>query len=241
MEPLKFRWQKMIASIHGPESPTTRHVLLTLSLFMDNDGGSCFPATRTIADNTGLSERSVCTHLELAANTGWIKKTERAGNGQAWKRHSYEAAIPEKALKEVQHVEKKGTERGSARQAKGTEPLSKGTEPDDKKALKEVQSNTHITLNEQSYNNADSFILKDGSFFHVDRDFKSILEDTYPTVEIITELKKLSAWCYANESKRKTRKGAKRFVNSWMANAAKDSSRPTNSRVTAPEGKYAGL
>lgn len=220
----------MIASEHGPESPTTRLVLLTLGVFMD-DSCRCFPSTRKLAVSTGLSERSVCTHLEIAANTGWIKKTGRAGNGQAWKRHSYEAAIPERALKEVQHVEKKGTEGGSARQAKGTEPLSKGTEPDDKKVLKEIQSNRPYNRPKNN-NTVRAFLLKDGSTYHIDDEFYRLLEDAYPDIDLDSEIKKFSAWCYSNPAKRKTANGARRAVNSWMNNA-----KPAHTANTPPELK----
>lgn len=134
----------MVASDVGPEFATTRHVLLTLGTFMSESGGSCFPSTRKIAVSTALSERSVCTHLKIAEQAGWIKIFENTGQGQAHKRNSYQASIPKKALKEVQHVEAEGAERDSAAYQKGTEPLSKGTEPDDKKALKEVQSNISV-------------------------------------------------------------------------------------------------
>ena len=94
---------------------------------------------------TGLSERCVCEHLAKAADAGWISKIEKAGNGQAWKRHSYEASIPEKVLTESKHVKEKGTDGGSVPYQKGTDPHSKGTDSDDKKALTEGQSTIPYT------------------------------------------------------------------------------------------------
>ncbi len=131
----------MVASRHGPPSPTTRHLLLTLSIYMDADGGSCFPSTRALVESTGLSERSVCTHLELAAKDGWIEKVSREMKGQRWRHHQYDPLFPSKVLKEVQHLEAEGTEPD----AQGAEPLSEGTEPDDVKVLKEVQSTISVT------------------------------------------------------------------------------------------------
>jgi hypothetical protein len=214
----KFDWQRAITSDQGPASPTTRHVLLTLSIFMDQDGDNCFPSTRKISSATGLSERSVCTHLDLAASAGWIEKIERTKSGQGWKRHSYKASLPKNVLKEVQHVEDGGTETGSARYPIGTEPHSEGTEPDDNKALKEVQSTSTFTRS-CTINNERSFLLKDNSIFQIDDKFYHMLKTTYPFVDVDHEIKKIIAWCFSNESKRKTRNGAKRFVNSWMANA----------------------
>lgn len=99
--------------------------------------GHCFPSTKLTAERTRLTERSVCTHLDKAVVGGWISRGRRQGaSGQGWKRNEYRATTP-KALKEVQHLAHKGTEGGSARSAKGTEPY-------DGKALKEVQSNQSV-------------------------------------------------------------------------------------------------
>jgi hypothetical protein len=125
-----FNWRKATISKCGPK-PTTRLLLLTLSVHMDGNGGSCFPSTRKLAEETGLSERTVCTHLEIAEKEGWIKKMKQGLTGRSWKRHSYQAAIPPEALKQVQHPKQQGTE-----------PHAEGTEPNDNEALKQVQSST---------------------------------------------------------------------------------------------------
>lgn len=93
-----FTWRSVVASKHGPANPTTRHILLTLSLYMSEKGDSCFPATRTLADCTGLSHRAVIDHLKHAATDGWIGKKVRAvKEGKGWKRMEYFAIIPAKA------------------------------------------------------------------------------------------------------------------------------------------------
>lgn len=131
-EYFKFEWQKAIMSKYGPKS-VTRLVLMALSIFMDMKG-ICFPSTTSISEAAGLSERSVCTHLENSANAGWIEKTIAGFNGQGWKRHKYQAIIPEKVVNEVQYVNDKAL--------KDVQYVNdKGTEPHDIKALKEVQSN----------------------------------------------------------------------------------------------------
>lgn len=39
----------------------------------------------------------------------------------------------------------------------------------------------------------------------------------YPAVDILQELRKMKGWCDANPSKRKTKSGIRRFINSWLA------------------------
>lgn len=137
-----FSWRATILSSDLPA--TTRHLLLTLACYMDVHGEGCFPSTKRLARETGYSERTICTHLEIAQHRGWITVRKHGFGGQKWRRNEYVMSWP-KALNEVQHVEEKGTEAISAPSQEGTEPLSEGTEPDDIKALNEVQSNTPDT------------------------------------------------------------------------------------------------
>lgn len=147
-----FTWRSAVASKFGPESPTTRHVLLTLSIHMNEKGESCYPSTKLLADETGLSERSVCTHLELAEKSGWIMRKSRQRPGQQWRQHVYSPVIPigvegaiqkDELLNDVQQL--KGTERRSAASIKGTERGAEATERDDKKVLKDVQCSTSLS------------------------------------------------------------------------------------------------
>jgi DNA-binding transcriptional MocR family regulator len=91
---LLFRWRWLIASERGPSSPTTRHVLLTLSLHMAADGGRAFPSEQRLAQETGLSERAVSTHLRLASEKGWIVRRRRRQIGKDWAQYVYQAAVP---------------------------------------------------------------------------------------------------------------------------------------------------
>lgn len=44
-------------------------------------------------------------------------------------------------------------------------------------------------------------------------------QKTYPAVDVFSELAKMESWLDANPSKRKTKSGIKRFVNSWLSRA----------------------
>lgn len=119
-----WTWRNAILSTNL--QATTKHVLMVISTHMNDMGGGCYPSVKTISQLASLSERSVCTHIEIAAQAGWLAIEKHGFNGQGWARHEYKALWPE------------GTEFGSARQ--GTERRSEGTEPHDKKALNVVQS-----------------------------------------------------------------------------------------------------
>ena len=90
-----YDWRSAVASKFGPESPITRHVLLTLSLYMSPKGDSCFPSVRLLAEETALARTTVMKHLEIAFQVGWIVKIERPQrNGHGWRRMEYIANVP---------------------------------------------------------------------------------------------------------------------------------------------------
>jgi hypothetical protein len=44
-------------------------------------------------------------------------------------------------------------------------------------------------------------------------------KELYPAIDVDQELRAMEGWCDANPTKRKTARGIKRFVNSWLARA----------------------
>lgn len=64
-----------------------------------------------------------------------------------------------------------------------------------------------------------SFILKDNSIYSITESEYNEFAEAYQNVNIMQELKKIRAWCMSNPSKRKTRRGALKFVNNWLSNA----------------------
>ena len=61
--------------------------------------------------------------------------------------------------------------------------------------------------------------LNDGSEFAVTQRDVDEYTALYPAVDVLQELRAMRGWCLNNEKKRKTRSGAGRFVNSWLARA----------------------
>lgn len=100
-EPLKplFSWRSAICESDLPS--TSRLVALTLSLHMNERGGSCFPGVTTLANETGLSRQTVLTHLDTLEGRGWIVQANPgAGRGH---RYGWEAVFPG-VVKEVDQL-----------------------------------------------------------------------------------------------------------------------------------------
>ncbi len=74
-------------------------------------------------------------------------------------------------------------------------------------------------------------ILKDGSHYTVDPSDIAAWNETYTNIDVIQELMAAAAWCDANPSKRKTRTGIKRFINSWLQKADKGGGSPFSSNL----------
>lgn len=60
-------------------------------------------------------------------------------------------------------------------------------------------------------------ILNDKSFYDAPLEKVALWKGTYPAVDVEQELKKMAAWSDANPTKRKTRRGIVRFINSWLS------------------------
>lgn len=59
--------------------------------------------------------------------------------------------------------------------------------------------------------------LNDNTMYDIPQDKIAIWKDTYRAVDVEQELRKMIAWCYSNPTKRKTRRGVDRFINSWLS------------------------
>ena len=64
--------------------------------------------------------------------------------------------------------------------------------------------------------------LKNGSEYKIPETLLSEFKQTYPAVDIISEMWKMRAWSLSNPLKRKTQRGVKAFMNSWLNSANND-------------------
>lgn len=131
-------WSWRHAVLKSSLPATTRHVLLTISCFMNDVGGGCYPTQEQLAEASGLSDRAVRQHIDDAVKAGWLVRKEHGFRGQKWRNHEYEAAWPTQDAEAtaLQVVER--AEAGSGPFLEGAEPHAEGAEPDDKKVRKDV-------------------------------------------------------------------------------------------------------
>lgn len=161
-------WSWRHAILQSELPPTTRFVLLTISCHMNDVGGGCYPSTRLLASESGLSERAVCEHIGKAVDAGWLVKTQHGFRGQKWRQNEYAAAWPKPSETPKSDTDsdpetgEKGTDAGSVPCGKGTDPHAEGTDPHDIKALTQGQSNFSRNFSHTLSNAGACEFLSDG-------------------------------------------------------------------------------
>ena len=82
---------------------------------------------------------------------------------------------------------------------------------------------------------AGKFLLNNATEYVVSENDVVTYQQLYPGIDVRQELRNIEAWCLSNPKNRKTRSGAKRFLNAWL-------SRTQNSaRVEKPAPKKNGF
>lgn len=71
--------------------------------------------------------------------------------------------------------------------------------------------------------------LNDKTLYDVTQSDFNEYEELYPNVDIMQELRKMKGWLNANPTKRKTKRGIKRFINNWLSRE-QDKPKPNNVR-----------
>lgn len=80
-------------------------------------------------------------------------------------------------------------------------------------------------------------ILKDGSLFHISQNHFNEFVNAYPGVDVRDQIMKMSQWLKTNQTKRKTKNGIMRFINSWIARSERDTINASQSstKISMPE------
>lgn len=207
-------WRQML--LKSDLMPVTRLVLHTLGCHMNDAGESCYPSIELLCAETGLSNRSVITHLQIAIERGFIVVEKHGFKGQRWARNEYRISWP-KVVQEVHHL------------------INEGSEPDDIKAVKEVHTNspvnspvlvTNVTNPPlaPSKQSKITFDTSEGIFTNISKAVMDRWQEAYPKLDIDAELTRAELWYVSNPRKRK--RDHARFIANWLAQAHERSVTP---------------
>ena len=96
--------------------------------------------------------------------------------------------------------------------------------------LKNIEDSTGIKIKYETFSDIETFLienenanvfirlqLNDKSLFPIFEDDLVKYRDLYPAVNVEQELRNMVGWIDGNPTKRKTKTGIKKFVNSWLS------------------------
>lgn len=92
-KPPFFSWRTALLSAADPTS-TDRLVALVISTWMNEWGLGAFPSQETIAQKSGLTERSVREAVKRLRSMGWIRTTKERAPGQRFSLTHYAISFP---------------------------------------------------------------------------------------------------------------------------------------------------
>ena len=73
--------------------------------------------------------------------------------------------------------------------------------------------------------------LNDGEFYEVTDTKLNEWQRLYPAIDVLTEVRKMSAWLTANPAKRKTARGIQRFCVNWLSRAQDRGGSPSHTKL----------
>ena len=82
---------------------------------------------------------------------------------------------------------------------------------------------------------AGSFLLNDGTSYEITENDVENFQQLYPGINVRQEIRNITGWCLSNPKNRKTRSGAKRFLNGWLSRS-QNSARPEKKTGAKPTG-----
>lgn len=88
-----YSWRRAI--VDSSLKPFTKHTLLTLSIYMNEAGQTCFPGYELIAQQTGAARSTVIKHVGVAVAAGFLVKTQRLRENGSNTSNEYAPAIPD--------------------------------------------------------------------------------------------------------------------------------------------------
>lgn len=194
-----FSWRKAI--VKSDLSGECRHLLLTLSLYMNEMGEGAYPALDTLAKDCGKSARWAKKWMKYATENGWIsiKKVRRYyenSDNRGWRRNEYTACWPEQKI-EIEQVEftpdsdenldqivgeieadldQKGGARGALPSKKVVHEVQKGGAPDGKKVVHEVHLNSPVNQSNESVQEREGAQARDDAGLNEDGTDKPLVE-----------------------------------------------------------------
>lgn len=179
---------------YDTELSSTAKLLYAEITALSNTFGYCTAKNKYFAELYGIAPRSIQRTLEQLSEKGYIR------------------------------VERDKTPRKIF-----ISTVTKMSRQGDKNVI--VMGDKNVTHNNTSINNIFNTVcseqaseppvitltLNDNTEYPITQKTFDELQGLYPNADVMQELRKMRGWCNANPTRRKTKKGIDRFINSWLS------------------------
>ena len=180
-----------------------------------NDDGICWPGIARLMLDTELCERTVYEQIAQLEERGLISRLRRGGGGDGRKSNVYKVLFASN-LQDT-HPSKESNLQDTHLQPAGGAVQPAGGAPKPSLIPKGEPSSNVNSLPEMSI----TIPLKDGTHYRPER--KDILRwrKTYPTLDLCEHLNKIADWNEVNEGRRKTLRGVRKHISTWLGNVGR--------------------
>ena len=233
-------------------SPISKLVLLKLADNADARG-VCFPSLNYLAQYCEVSVRTVKRHVNELEKQGFVKRIKRFDDSGRQRSNIYQLRLPSDS--HIQQADLGQADRGLDQTDHSDTPLGdsrSNTESDhpahiifhkehktdipcEEPLHCEVKGNatsqTESTNQGSSKNEAVIHLLTKEGCAPIYQEFTTILERTYPKLDVLQELHAMQAWLYINPDKRKPFEHIGHFVNGWLRRSAQAKAKRDSSPV----------
>lgn len=158
----------------------------------------------------GVTEKQIQTALDSLANTGMVILYEYDGEPffyfPNWGKHQ---RIQQKHSKFPDPKDSDVSSQVTV--SHGESPLESNPN--------RIQSESNKNINSTEPQSAPAVLtmpLVDGSEFEIREQDIEEWHDAFPNVDVLQQLKAMRLWCKDNPERKKTRKGVRRFITSWL-------------------------
>lgn len=172
-----WTWRDAIRKSKAPA--LTKHVCNCIANYLSDVGEGCYPGVKALMDDSGLSNRSVATHIETAQKFGLLHIVREVGKDGRFKRTFYFPRFPDNTTLPREPASHGPNHVNEIHSDRPDEPASHGPrERRGKNRVKEVHCNYPIEISKDAPTGASEELICDLESegkagwveIHIDRD-----------------------------------------------------------------------
>ena len=168
----------------------------------------------SLASQTGLTFQQVRTCLKRLQSTNdiTIKTTNKNTLIMVVKYDFYQSD----EQTEIERINKQTNNQITNNQQSNNNQITTNKNDKNNKNIKEKE----IDKEKESFSQVVLTMMIDtGDEYEITESMLKEWQQLHPKVNVLEEMQKMKAWLYANPNKRKTKRGMKRFINSWLSSS----------------------